>query len=78
MSDKTLITEELAERIHGIVHGACVSVVEALSEAGVSYAKHMYRLQTAEPHIEAMVRGYCDNEVREFNEFVAKYEEPHV
>lgn len=78
MNEKTLVTEDLAKRIHEIVHGVCVGLVEALTEAGISYSRHLYRLQAAEPQLEAMVRGYCDSEIREFNEFVAKSEAPHA
>lgn len=78
MTDRTLITEDLAKRIHEIVHGACVGLVEALTEAGINYSRHLYRLQAAEPQLEAMVRGYCDGELREFNEFAAKSEGNHV
>lgn len=78
MTDKTLITEELAERIHGITHTACVGLVAALTDAGVNYSRHLYRLQAAESAVESMVRGYCDGELREFNEFVAKSEGNHA
>lgn len=62
MSEKILINEPLAERIHEIVHAACVGLVDALTEAGVNYSRHLYRLQAAEPAVESMVRGYCDGE----------------
>lgn len=78
MSEKILINEPLAERIHEIVHAACVGLVDALTEAGVNYSRHLYRLQAAEPAVESMVRGYCDGELREFNEFVAKSEGNHA
>lgn len=78
MTDKTLISEELAGRIHGIAHAACVGLVAALTEAGVTYSKHLYRLQAAEPVVEAMARGYCDYELHEFAEFEAKSRPDHV
>lgn len=78
MSEKILINEQLAERIHEIVHTGCVGLVDALTEAGVNYSRHFHRLQTAEPYVESMVRGYCDSELREFNEFVAKSEGNHA
>ena len=78
MADKTLITEELAERIHAIAHTACVGLVAALTEAGVTYTKHKYRLQAAEPVVEAMARGYCDYELHAFAECEAKSRPDHV
>ena len=78
MSEKILINEPLAERIHEIVHAACVGLGKALTEAGINYSRHSCHLQSAEPYVEAMVRGYCDSELREFNEFVAKSEGNHA